>query len=117
MSAETDDYLAALRTQIVALVRTETGDNEQVALRVASQILQALRHGFGGAEVYFPKPRRYDEAAVIADIDAGRSVRDVCRKHKIGKRTYYQIQRRMWHSRKCSPFSGKQEHTPGTLRP
>lgn len=92
MAAETEDHLAALRTEIVSLVRCRTGTTEDVALRMASEIIGVLRSRFAGERIYFPSPR-YDVQQVLADFD-GRNAPEVCRKHGISLRTFYRLLRR-----------------------
>lgn len=92
MTAETEDHLAALRAEIVALMRSRTGSSEDVALKMASEIIGVLKSRFAGERIYFPAPR-YDIQAVMSDFD-GRNAIDVCRKHGISIRTFYRLLRR-----------------------
>lgn len=96
MKRHFEDFEAAARSEIVSMVRAETGTNEHEALRLASRILQVMAQTFGGSELYVPKSPGYNRDAVLADIKARRPVRDVCRRHRIGKRTYYALQREAW---------------------
>ena len=85
------DFEAALRSSIIDLVRQDTGQNEAEALRLTAKILAAIPQHYRGGKVYVPKGKEYDRDAVLADINKKLPVRAVCRRHRIGMRTYYAL--------------------------
>lgn len=96
MTAEIEDRVAALRADVVEMIRRATGQDEATAFRMARQVVDAMLNQFAGAEIYIPKVAAYDRTAVVADIKARLPVRQVCKRHGIGKRTYYRLQRETW---------------------
>lgn len=84
-----DDFIAALRADIVRTLVEQTGAQETHVIPVASRIIAAMQQRFAGNEVYIRGPR-YDAKAVLADF-TGRNHTETCRKHGISRRTLYRL--------------------------
>lgn len=82
-----DDFLSALRSDVVQEIVQAYGAPESAAMQLASKIIGAMQHRFQGETVYFPAPRK-DIDAVLRDFD-GRNYKEVCRKHHISRSTLY----------------------------
>lgn len=89
MSTRTNDFLAALRSDIVRVLVAQTGAPETQVMGMASQILSVTQERFAGEKVYIPAPQ-YDETAVLADFN-GRNHDHVCCTHGISRRTLYRV--------------------------
>ena len=87
--ARHDDFIAALRADIVRVLVEQTGGPETHVIPVASKIIAAMQLRYGGNEVYIRGPA-YDAAAVLADFNH-RNHAEVCRKHGISRRTLYRL--------------------------
>lgn len=96
MNAEIQDHIAAVRAQLVDMLRTSTGSDEITAFKMASQVMTLLLDELAGVKIYIPKRTAYDRDAIIDDIKSRKPVRDICRRHGIGKKTYYRLQRESW---------------------
>lgn len=90
----TDDRFAAVQARMVDLAREQCGMNEQTALKFVSQVLVVMQQEFAGDRVYFPRPKSYDESAVLADVDAGAKPTEICQRHHISRDTYYRVLRK-----------------------
>jgi Mor family transcriptional regulator len=82
------DPWEALRVDYVRIVQECTGATPDVSMRAAAELVRAFRVKFGGADLYVPRPARYDEAALLREFD-GRNVDEVCTKHGIAHSTLY----------------------------
>ncbi|HVT36309.1 MAG TPA: hypothetical protein VHE37_12020 [Nevskiaceae bacterium] len=91
MTRYRQDHLAVLRSRITHLVRQATGESEQIATRVADQVIESVQHEFGGQVLYFRQRARYSIAAIISEIEQGAKRKDICRRHRISTATYYRI--------------------------
>jgi len=65
MSAISDDLLAALRTDVVRIVRESTGLHERLAVPIAEDILTAMRRRWGGERLAVPAETAAERAASI----------------------------------------------------
>ncbi len=88
-----DDHLAALRTQIVRLVRTSTGIHEQEALSIASKIINVMREKFAGDRIYVAGRDPKRNQAILAEFN-GRNGDEVCAKYSIHRATLYRLLKR-----------------------
>lgn len=75
------------------LLRQHIGAPESVVIKMASDMVRAFQQRFGGAELYVPKPLRYDEAEVLRAFN-GRNVDEVTARFQIHPSTLYRIVRR-----------------------
>lgn len=90
--SQTIDHLAALRTNIVRIVRESTGLREQLALPVAEAIYRELQMTFGGSSLYIPAPSRADlHQAILDDLRTGRPIPVICRSHGVARATVYRL--------------------------
>lgn len=87
-----EDFVSALRADIVRVLVRSSGAPEQHVLPVAAEIIGAVAHRFGGERVYVPAPR-YDQAAVVRDLVYFPHA-EVCRRHGISRSTLWRIVRR-----------------------
>lgn len=88
--AKQEDFIAAIRADIVRVLVEQTGATETHVIPMASMIIQAMQARFSGEQVYVKAPPKADAHAVLADFDY-RNHKDVCRKHGISKRTLYRM--------------------------
>lgn len=86
-----DDFLSALRSEIVRAVCRGTGIAEPEAMPVATEIIASVSERWQG-EVYIAKPRPADSEILEAFNGANR--REVCRRFGISKGTFYRALRR-----------------------
>lgn len=87
-----EDYLSALRTDIVRVLRETTGAPEATAARVASEVIKAMRLRYHGKTIRVGKARISSEQ-IRAAFD-GRNHRQVCRDLGISRRTLYRALQR-----------------------
>lgn len=86
-----EDFLTALRADIVRAVCRGTGMQEPDAMPVAGEVIESITERFQGA-VYISRPRPTD-AEIVAAFD-GRNRKEVCRRYRISKGTFYRVLRR-----------------------
>ena len=91
------DNLAALRTDIVRIVRLETGLHERLAVPIAERILAAMRQRWGGSRVWVPVESADERhASIRALLDCGHSIDDVQQLCGCSRSTVYRaMERRM----------------------
>lgn len=82
-----EDYLSALRTDIVRVLREKTGAPEGIAVKVSAEIIQAMRLRYQGKDVRFGRARV--SADQIRQVFDGRNHKHVCRELGISRRTLY----------------------------
>lgn len=88
--SQVEDHLAALRTDVVGILRSGLGMDEPSACRAAEKIVGALRERLGGERVYIGVRNGVDRDAVLRDWN-GRNVEETCAAHLISRRTLYRI--------------------------
>lgn len=84
-----EDFMSALRADMVREIAQATGAPEGHAINIAARILRAVQLRYQGERVYVPAPR-CDEDAVLRDFD-GSNHRAVCRDHQISRATLYRL--------------------------
>lgn len=86
-----EDYLSALRTDIVRVLRENTGAPEGIAVKVSAEIIQAMRLRYQGKDVRFGRARVSVEQ--IRQAFDGRNHKKVCQELNISRRTLYRALR------------------------
>lgn len=84
-----EDFISALRADIVRTLVQEAVGSERAAMRVASEILGAVQRRYGGEEVYVPR-RMVDEQQILAEW-RGDNRDEICRKHRISRSAFYRL--------------------------
>lgn len=105
-----EDFLSAVRSDLVRTLLLHSGGNEREAMRVASEFLQTLQHRFGGERVYVPA-RYVDEAQIRADW-RGDNHEALCVAHRISRPTLYRILARGGAASDASPATPPESSTP-----
>ncbi len=86
-----EDYLSALRTDIVRVLRENADTQETLAVNLAAQIIHSIRLRYQGMDVRFGARRvGHDE---IVERFNGRNHAEVCRQLGISKATLYRALR------------------------
>ena len=88
--AKHEDFIAALRADIVRVLVERTGGTEPHVIPMASQIIAAMQQRFAGERLYVKAKPPVDVDRVIADFNY-RNHKEVCRKHQISRRTLYRL--------------------------
>jgi hypothetical protein len=89
MSRLDEDFIAALRADIVSELVRMTGAPETYVIPFAARIIAATQTRAGGTKVYI-RPPSYDAAAVLADYRYNNGP-EVCAKHDISRRTLQRL--------------------------
>lgn len=87
--ARREDFMSALRADMVREISQATGAPEGHAINIASRILRAVQQRYQGERVYVTAPR-CDEQAVLRDF-TGNNHREVCRAHVISRAKLYRL--------------------------
>lgn len=97
MSAEPiriEDKLEGLRTQVVRMIREQTGLHEQFALPIASKIIETFFREVAGERVYVPaRPAEMAASKIISEFD-GTNRDELMAKYGISKTTFYDYLKR-----------------------
>jgi len=95
VSAIADDVLAALRTDVVRIVRESTGLHERLAVPIAEDILLAMRRRWGGERLAVPAETAAERALSIRClIAAGYPPEAVAQLTGVSRATVYRAMRR-----------------------
>lgn len=98
------------------VMRERLGVEDGIAQRVAKELLEAFQQRFGGEELYVPRVKRYDEAAVLRDF-TGSNAREVMRKYSIPERSFYRLLERHRRATAPAPVSSPARAAPARPPP
>lgn len=85
------DAAQSLRDEWLDLL-TAVGTDPKIALPVLSALIDQLQALRGGDVVYIPTPsRQYRVDQMREALDSGVSVREICRRHRLDRRTLYRL--------------------------
>lgn len=85
-----DDVIQQMLIDYQRVMRERLGVEDGIAQRVAKELLQVFQKRFGGEELYVPRAKRYDEAAVLRDFN-GSNAQEVMKKHSVPERSFYRL--------------------------
>jgi hypothetical protein len=88
-----EDKLEGLRTQVVRMIREQTGLHEQFALPIAAKIIEVFFREVAGERVYVPLRDPDIAEKVIAEFN-GKNRDDLLAKYGIDRATFYRYLKR-----------------------
>lgn len=106
--SKTDDFLHALRTDIVSKFCARTGESEAAAMSFAAEVLTAVHQRYRGEDMYLPVGRATDDE--ILKAFNGRNHAEVCAAFSIHRATLYRAIKRMAKQRSASAMETGDEH-------
>lgn len=93
-NAREEDFVSALRAEIVGVLVRESGAPETHAIDMASKILAAVTQRYRGTEPYIGAAApRYDRNAVLLDLQRYPTT-VVCERHGISRATLWRLRQR-----------------------
>lgn len=87
------DAMQEILVEYQRVMRERLGVEDGIAQRAANELLLVFQRRFGGAELYVPRPKRWDEEAVLQSFN-GANAKEVMRSHGIPRESFYRLLRR-----------------------
>lgn len=84
-----EDKLEGLRTQVVRMIREQTGLHEQFALPIAAKIIETFFREVAGERVYVPARAAELTASKLASEFDGTNRDELMAKYEISRTTFY----------------------------